>query len=86
MSIRSILTLTVLWVLSLLIVSSVVRAQAYPIEPLPEPRIISGPDLGFRVEGMQRGVPVGRLVIRVDGRWVEARLGSINTDPRITAR
>ncbi len=86
MSIRAILTLAVLWAVSLFIASSVVRAQAFPIVPLPDPRIVSGSDLGFRVEGMQNGVPVGRLVIRVDGQWIDARFGSIKVDPRITSR
>jgi len=38
---------------------------------------------GFQVESQRGGIPVGRLVVRVDGRWVEAvfaagvrRLGS----------
>lgn len=36
-----------------------------------EPRVLSGPDLGFRVEGMARdGAPIGTLVVRVDGKWV----------------
>jgi len=41
------------------------------LDPLEAPTIISGADLGFRVEGHHGKVPVGRLVIRVDGRWVE---------------
>jgi hypothetical protein len=86
MSIRAILTLAVLWVLSLLVVSSVGAQQAFSIDPLPEPRIISGPDVGFRIEGTQKGAPVGQLVIRVDGRWIEARFGALNRDPRISSR
>ena len=36
-----------------------------------EPRVLSGSDLGFRVEGMARdGAPIGTLVVRVDGKWV----------------
>jgi hypothetical protein len=37
-----------------------------------EPKVISGGDLGFRVEKMDRGMPIGRLVVRVNGQWVEA--------------
>jgi hypothetical protein len=37
-----------------------------------EPRIISGPDVGFRVVGIgRRGEPMGRIVIRYNGEWVE---------------
>jgi hypothetical protein len=37
-----------------------------------EPKVISGGDIGFRVEKMDRGTPTGRLVVRVNGQWVEA--------------
>lgn len=86
MSIRAILTLAALWVLSLFIVSSVGAQQAFGIDPLPEPRIVSGPDVGFRIEGRQKGAPVGQLVVRIDGKWVEARFGTLNMDPRISSR
>jgi hypothetical protein len=36
-----------------------------------EPRVLSGSDLGFRVDGTARdGAPIGALVVRVDGKWV----------------
>ena len=37
------------------------------------PVIITGPDLGFRLDGpvSSDGRPAGRLVVRIDGRWVE---------------
>jgi hypothetical protein len=40
--------------------------------------ILSGNDIGFRVERTQDGVPIGTLVVRVDGRWVEARQSRSN--------
>jgi hypothetical protein len=63
------------WVLSLLVVKSVVSAQAYAINPV-TPRVLSGPDFGFRIDGEQNGVPVGMPVVRVDGRWIEVKVGS----------
>ncbi len=33
--------------------------------------VLSGGDLGFRVTGQKDGKPVGYLVVRVDGKWVE---------------
>lgn len=47
--------------------------------PLPRPRdsrdarIVTSPDVGFRVDGTdpRTGRPVGTLVIRVNGEWVE---------------
>jgi len=39
----------------------------------PQLRVISGGDLGFRVEGQARdGTPTGKLVVRINGQWVEA--------------
>jgi hypothetical protein len=77
MSFRTIISLAALWVMSLFMVASAVKAQVYePPRPLPEPRVVSGPDFGFRIEGDQGGVPVGRLVVRVNGKWIEARVGN----------
>lgn len=38
-----------------------------------QPRIVSGNDLGFRVEGTdpRTGNPTGTWVIRMNGNWVE---------------
>lgn len=42
-----------------------------------EPRVLSGSDLGFRIDGMSRdGVPIGTLVVRVDGKWVPPQFQS----------
>jgi hypothetical protein len=45
-----------------------------PRVPLPDrERVISGSDLGFRVERQGAdGTPIGRLVVRINGQWVEA--------------
>jgi hypothetical protein len=44
--------------------------------PQQTPVIISGTDIGFQVESQRGGIPVGRLVVRVDGRWVEAQFAA----------
>ena len=68
--------LTLAWILSLVAVGAVASvltsAQARsPLGRLPmitaDTTILSGPDIGFRVERTQDGVPIGTLVIRVDG-------------------
>jgi hypothetical protein len=71
-----------LWLMSVVVVavlaSALMRAQATPEElkrraqdQLPGSRIISGNDIGFRMEGTnQAGQPVGTLVVRIDGEWV----------------
>jgi hypothetical protein len=86
MSLRSTLSLALVWVLSLFVVAAVVKAQVFEIRPLPEPTIVSGADFGLRIEGDQNGTPVGTLVVRVNGQWIEARIGSVNRAPRISSR
>ena len=41
--------------------------------PVP-PTVMTGPDIGFRVEGVDGEMPIGRLVVRVKGNWVEAQI------------
>jgi hypothetical protein len=42
-----------------------------------EPRVLSGSDLGFRIDGIARdGAPMGTLVVRVDGKWVAPQFQS----------
>jgi hypothetical protein len=87
MASRTVLSLALLWVLSLFAVASIVRAQVFEVpRALPEPRVVSGPDFGLRIEADQGGTPVGRMVVRVDGKWIEARLATVPGGPRITSR
>ena len=60
-------------------------AQAIPITPVP-PRVLSGADVGFRVEGLRGNTPVGKIVVRVHGQWIEADLASPVTRPALTSR
>ena len=48
-------------------------AQVVGVTPVP-PRVMTGSDIGFRVEGLRGDTPVGRIVVRVNDRWVEAEL------------
>jgi hypothetical protein len=56
-------------ILVLAFVGGWVSAQTQTV-PVP-PTVLTGADIGFRVEGQRAGVAVGRLVVRIDGRWVE---------------
>ena len=77
MTMRRIMGLAVLWVVSLFVVASAVKAQVFELpRRLPEPRVVSGPDFGFRIEADQKGTPIGTLVVRVDGKWIEARVAT----------
>jgi hypothetical protein len=50
-------------------------AQAPNVRPV-FPRVMSGEDLGFRVEGRKGDIPVGSLVVRVNGEWVEVQFAT----------
>jgi len=59
--------------LALVFLTSLVAAGLWVSAQVPPqaPVVISGSDIGFRVEGRRGNVPIGRLVVRVDGQWVE---------------
>jgi hypothetical protein len=80
---RLFLVIAALWSASLVAVGVAAQghAQAQMYRPLPEPKVMAGADVGFRVEGMYGEVPSGVIVIRVNDRWVEARIGGNPTRP-----
>jgi hypothetical protein len=47
-------------------------------KPDDPPIVLSGDDVGFRIEARKGTTPVGTLVVRVDGKWVAVQLGGIN--------
>ncbi len=55
-----------------------VTAQALSVNPV-TPKVMTGSDVGFRVEGLRGNTPVGRIVVKVNGEWVEADIASIGT-------
>ena len=59
----------------LVLIGAWASAQVRQVTPVDPPVVVSGNDIGFRIEGRQGGTQVGRLVVRVDGKWVEAQLG-----------
>ena len=76
--------IAIMWVASLAAVGVAAQgaAQVPSFRPLPEPKIMSGADVGFRVEGLYGDVPSGVVVLRVKDQWVEARIGG-GPGPRI---
>ena len=69
MSTRARLVVAMLWIVSLVAVAAVAGDQKVPAGSSGE--IVSGGDIGFRVESMQGHIPVGTLVIRWKGQWIE---------------
>ncbi len=71
MGLRKRIALIVLWVLSLIIVAAIARAQT-PAQRGTAPTIITGSDLGFRVERQQSNRVMGTFVVRINGEWIVA--------------
>jgi hypothetical protein len=45
-------------------------AQLRSVVPVP-PTVLSGGNIGFRVEGYSGDIAVGKLVVQVNGKWLE---------------
>jgi hypothetical protein len=68
---RSTLKLDLAWVLSLVVVAAASRLML--AQTTGDKRIVTGSDLGFRIDSDRGGVPTGRFVVRVNGTWVEVK-------------
>ena len=70
---RKCITLLIVWAMSLIIVGAFAHAQSPGQRNTgPTPTILSGNDIGFRVERGDRKSVAGTLVVRVNGEWVPA--------------
>ena len=74
----------VIWVVTIVATGLWAHAQGNP-RILPPPRtppggddipvIISGNDIGFRVDGWSKdGTPIGRIVVHQEGKWLDVTL------------
>jgi hypothetical protein len=79
MSMRGRLIFACLWIVSIVAVAGLARAQARR-EPAP---VISGADFGFRPEGWQGRARTGTFVVRINGEWVDA-VPAVKTAPATT--
>jgi hypothetical protein len=77
MSVRAISVVAALWIVSLLVATSMVHAQWHRPNPV-TPRVVSGADFGFRIEGEQAGVPIGVPVVRINGQWIAVKVGAVS--------
>ncbi len=75
--------LSIRWVLlavvvigSFLTVGSLAYAQGYKAAHPVTPKVLSGGDIGFRVESVRGETPVGRLVVKVNEKWVDIEFSS----------
>jgi hypothetical protein len=77
---------TVALVVLLLVASAVwIAAQDFALTPV-TPTVVFGNDIGFRIEGTRAGTPVGRIVVKQDGKWVAADVGGAPATKRISER
>jgi len=44
--------------------------------PINPPVVLAGPDVGFRMTGAKGDVPVGQLVVRINGEWKVVEFGA----------
>lgn len=64
--------LALVWVVSLIVVAAASRLMLAQTTTA-DKKIVSGADLGFRIDSDRGGVPTGRFVVRVNGKWVEVK-------------
>ena len=77
MSRRALVLLIAVWCGSLLAVAEWAGAQRiWRWAPLPEPVVLTGDEIGFRVHGMHGDTPMGVIVVRAGNAWVRAELGT----------
>ena len=60
----------VLWLLSLVLVATASAWIAAQITQAPQ-HVISGSDVGVQVDSTDGKFAYGRIVVRIDGRWLE---------------
>ena len=65
--------LALLWVVSVVAVAAAASMLSSAQTTAPDKKIVSGNDLGFRIDSERGGVPTGRFVIRMNGNWVEVK-------------
>jgi hypothetical protein len=71
LSIRRTRVLMVLLAAVLIVWTAFGYAQARPDARPVVPLVLSGGDIGFRVEGHKGTAVVGRFVVRIDERWID---------------
>jgi hypothetical protein len=65
------ITLILIWALSLIIEGVLARAET-PAQRGTTPTVLSGSDIGFRVEPQGRDAVAGTFVVRINGQWIPA--------------
>jgi hypothetical protein len=61
-------------VVAVIVSGGLAAALAQDSQPKDNVRVLSGSDLGFRVERLDSGRAIGTFVVKVDGKWVEVTM------------
>ena len=64
--------MALVWAVSLVVVAAAASALTWA-QTTSDARVITGNDLGFRVDSERGGIPTGRFVVRINGQWVEVK-------------
>jgi hypothetical protein len=59
------------WLISLWTVAVIAQTPRVTTPDWPPEKVFSGSDFGFRLDGYDDKIPVGKFVVRVENRWVE---------------
>jgi hypothetical protein len=74
---RSRIVVVLLWMASLVgSVAATAHAQRFVRPAGKEPEVVSGSDVGFRIDHYNGETPVGELVVKRDGKWVAVQFGA----------
>lgn len=73
MNVRTKIVVALLWIVSLAVVGTYAQSRGRGEEP----EVIAGSDIGFRVDHYKGGTPVGVLVVKKDGKWVQVEFGTV---------
>jgi hypothetical protein len=82
MSLRNLIVVAAALILGAVVAVAGLRAQDR-VAPGPGSNgiVLAGPDVGFRVIGLKGKTPIGRLVVRVKGEWMDAELSGGSVVP-----
>jgi hypothetical protein len=72
MSIRLRVGVIAVWVLSLVAAGVFASAQSQTGTPT----VLAGDEVGFRIERWQGKTPVGTLVVKINGEWVDVQFAT----------
>ena len=75
-----------IWLVLLVVVAVLAGVLMRAQVPKSDAPILSGADIGFRVEANKDGIAVGTLMVRINNKWVETTFSTSGVPKRLTSR